>query len=344
MKSKNSFLLLIIITLPLLTNLTFSQVVTTTHFSYVTVSKYEILVSPNNMTDIVNLLEEANKSIYIEAYLLTYQSLANVLASKAKSGVQVYLVLSSNVYGGIPSDENSLVQYLESSGVHVKFVSHFYYVHSKVYVIDNKTIIISTNNPSYYGFTHNLGVAIVIYNSTIATWFSTIILNDYNYYFPSYNYTGLVISPINSYSQLKGLFSYNSPTIYASIEEIYSDSDLTTLLLSHQNKFVVASRTDQNIPTNHDLTAKVVVVGDYVYIGSINLSHTSVYSNRELGIIIMNSTLAKQMESLIMHWYKEANSSSSSGITFSSNDSVYILLLVIIIFLVILLLYVKSRR
>jgi len=344
MKSKSSFLLLIIITLPLLTNLTFSQVVTTTHFSYVTVSKYKILVSPNNMTDIVNLLEEANKSIYLEVYLLTYQNLANVLASKAESGVQVYLVLSSNVYRGIPSDENSLVQYLESSGVHVKFVSNFYYVHSKVYVIDNKTVIISTNNPSYYGFTHDLGVAIVIYNSTIATWFSTIILNDYNCYFPSYNYTGFVISPINSYSQLNGLFSYNSPTIYAGIEEIYSDSDLTTSLFSHQNKFVVASRTDQNIPTLHDLTAKVVVVGDYVYIGSINLSHTSVYSNRELGIIIMNSTLAEQMKSLVMHWYNEANSSSnSSGITFPGNISVYMALLVIIV-LFILLFYIKSRR
>jgi len=343
MKSRSSFLLLIIITLTLLTNLSFSQVVTTTHFSYVTVSKYEVLVSPYNMTDIVNLLEEANKSIYVEVYLLTYQSLANVLASKAKSGVQVYLVLSSNVYGGIPSEENSLVQYLESSGVHVKFVSHFYYVHSKVYVIDNNTVIISTNNPSYYGFTQDLGVAIVIYNSTIATWFSTIILNDYNCYFPNYNYTGLVISPINSYSQLNGLFSYNSPTIYASIEEIYSDSDLTTPLFSHQNKYIVASRTDQNIPTNPDLTSKVVVVGDYVYIGSINLSHTSVYSNRELGIIIMNSTLAEQMKSLIMHWYNEANSSNSGGITFPSNDIVYMALLVIIV-LVTLLFYIKSRR
>jgi len=74
---------------------------------------------------------------------LTYQDLANVLANKSQSGVEVYLVLSGKVYKEIPNNEYSIVQYLNSSGVHVKYLHEFNYVHSKVFVIDNKTVIIN---------------------------------------------------------------------------------------------------------------------------------------------------------------------------------------------------------
>jgi len=340
MQIKTYFLLFLVLNLPFLSILAISEQVLTAHFTYVTVSKYQILVSPYNMTDIVDLLKDAQNAIYIEVYELTYQDIAYVLADKAQSGVDVYLVLSGNVYGGIPSEEYSIVQYLNSSGVHVKFLKGFHYVHSKVFVIDNKTVIISTNNPTYSGLTHDLGVALVIYNSTIATWFSTIILNDYNEYFPNYNYPGLVISPINSYSQLYNLFSYPSSSIYAAFEEVYTDSGLTDALLSHQNVYVIASRTDLNIPTIQGLTAKIAVVGDYVYVGSINLSKSSVNSNRELGIIIMNDTLAKQMKSIIMSWY---GTSTETSTTSTNTFDVYTIIFIIVILILIILL-ARLRR
>lgn len=340
MQIKTYFLLFLALNLPFLSILAISEQVLTAHFTYVTVSKYQVLVSPYNMTDIVKLLKEAKKAIYIEVYILTYQDLADVLASKSQSGVEVYLVLSSRVYNGIPNSEYSIIQYLNSSGVHVKFLHNkFNYVHSKVFVIDNETVIISTNNPTYSGFTRDLGVALVIYNSTIATWFSTIILNDYKEYFPNYDYPGLVISPINSYSQLYNLFSYPSSTIYAAFEEIYTDSGLTNALLSHQKVYVVASRTDLNIPTIQGLTAKITVVDNYVYLGSINLSKSSVDSNRELGIIIMNDTLAKQMRSIIMSWYGTSTESTST----TSKFEVYMIIFIVVLLLLILLL-ARLRR
>ena len=273
-----------------------------TSFTFLTINRYQLFISPYNMTNISLLLQNATKSIYAELYELTYQPLINILANKANQGVSVYIVLSAYAYGGIPSDEESAVQYLESHGAHVKFLSNFYYIHSKVFVINNSTVIISTNNPTYYGFHYDKGVAIAIFNSTIATWFATIILNDYNEYFPYYNYPGLVISPINSFSQLYGLFSYNSSTIYAAFEEIYSDSDLTNVLLSHEHSIIITSRNDVNLQTIYDLTAKVAVIDNYVYIGSINLSHNSLFDNRELGIIIKNNMLAEEMKNVIERW------------------------------------------
>jgi len=284
-------------------------------FTYVTISKYDIFISPYNLTNISFLLENATQSIYAELYELTYQPIINILAEKASEGVQVYIVLSNYTYGGIPYDEESAVSYLENHNVHVKFVSAFMYVHSKVFVIDNNTVIISTNNPTYYGLTQDKGLAIAIFNKTISEWFSTIILNDYRCFFNNYTYPGLIISPVNSYSQLYGLFSYPSSYIYASFEEIYEDSDLTSVLLSHQHSMIVTTRNDVGLPTTNDLTAKIVVNGNYVYIGSINLSHTSLFDNRELGIIIKNTVLASEMIKIIENWSGDTNNTSTSHYT-----------------------------
>ena len=297
----------------------------TPSFTYVTVNKYELFISPYNLTNISLLLQNASESIYAELYELTYQHIINILAEKAEQGLQVYVVLSAYTYDGIPYSEEEAVQYLENHGVHVKFLSNFYYVHSKVFVIDNRTTIISTNNPTYYGLTEDKGLAIAIYNKTISTWFATIILNDYKGYFPAYTYPGLVVSPINSYYQLYGLFSSPSSTIYAAFEEIYSDSGLTNALLSHQKHIIITTRNDVGLPTTYDLTAKVAVVGNYTYIGSINLSNTSLFQNRELGIIIKNDRLAVEIASIIENWsgYTTTNHTSLEHYQTSTNYTTY---------------------
>jgi hypothetical protein len=53
------------------------------------------------------------------------------------------------------------------------------------------------------------------------------------------------------------------------------------------------------------LTAKAIVVGNYVYIGSINLDYTSLHQNRELGIIIENPVIAEEVRGVILQWYSE---------------------------------------
>jgi len=322
--------------------------------SYLQPQKYEILVSPYNTTKILDYLANAKTAIYMEVYVLTYYPLAELLANKAKSGVQVYVVLSRDVYGGIPSSEYNITNFLRENGVNITFLdTKFKYVHSKVYVIDNETTIISNQNPTYSGFFSNLGVTLVIKNSTIARWFASIILNDFHNYFPDYNYPGLVISPINSYSQLKGLLSVNASSIYMAMEGIYNSSGLVNLILSHPQRYIVAARSDiSNVVIKEGLTAKIIVVGDYVYIGSINLSGTSIRENRELGIIIKDPNLANAMKSLILKWYGAVKTNTTTTLpkntatttTSTASSLNYFLILLLIVVIIILLLLVFIRR
>jgi hypothetical protein len=70
----------------------------------------------------------------------------------------------------------------------------------------------------------------------------------------------------------------------------------------------VVARTDADIKaaTDQDLVAKIIVVGPYLYVGSINIGYYSIQRNREVGLLIYNPQLADRLRALILRWYTEA--------------------------------------
>ena len=308
-----------------------------------------VIVGPQNATAIATYISKAQNAVYIEAYALTWRDLAQTLASLAQKGVQVYVVLSGNVYGGVPTTEKQLVQYLQQNGVHVAYNYDFRYVHTKAFVIDNKTVILGSINPTYSGVTNDLGLDVVVENSTLARQIATIILNDYKGVYPSYNYVGIVISPINSYRYLSWLLD-RPGRAYAAVEEIYSSSGLADALMG-KAAVAIARVTDvQGVRTVSDLTAKVIVVGDYVYVGSVNLSGNSINNNRELGLLLHCPSLAKAAVALIYQWAgmttEETTPSSTASSAQPSAQQPDLLYLALIVLLAVLALLAgrRSRR
>jgi phosphatidylserine/phosphatidylglycerophosphate/cardiolipin synthase-like enzyme len=272
-----------------------------------------IIVAPQNSTYILEAVGSARCCVYIEAYELTYQPLVNELADLARHGVSVYVVLSGNVYGGIPEEEYSAVEELTSAGVHVSFNDMYGYVHSKVFVIDNETVILGSINPTYYGFERDLGIDLVIHNASIARVYAGIILSDYyNESVTQVSYPGIVVSPINSAEYLDALL--NQPgALYMAFEELYPSSGFYGLIQQHSDRVVLVGEHSENYYAVSELgavmvpglTAKAIVVGDYVYVGSVNLDYESLHNNRELGIIIENPVIAEEVRSVVLQWYSE---------------------------------------
>ncbi len=301
-----------------------------------------VIVGPQNATAIVSYISKAREAVYIEAYAFTWRDLAQTLASLAQRGVQIYVVLSGNVYGGIPTTEKQLVQYLQQSGVHVAYNYDFRFVHAKAFVIDNKTVILGSINPTYSGVTNDLGLDVVVENSTLARQIAAIILNDYRGVYPSYNYVGIVISPINSYQYLSWLLD-RPGRAYAAVEEIFSSSGLADALMS-KAAVVIARVTDvQGVRTVGDLTAKVIVVGDYVYVGSVNLSGSSINNNRELGLLLHCPSLAEAAIALIYQWAGTTTGKAAPPSSASSAQQLDLLYLALIVLLAVLAL-LASRR
>ncbi|KUO83807.1 MAG: cardiolipin synthase [Thermoproteus sp. CIS_19] len=307
-----------------------------------------VIVGPQNATAILTYISNAQKAVYIEAYALTWRELAQALASLAREGVQVYVVLSGNVYGGVPTTERQLVDYLKNNGVYVAYNYDFKYVHTKTFVVDNRTVIIGSINPTYSGVTSDIGLDVVVQNSTLAQEIATIILNDYRGVYPNYGYLGVVISPVNSYDYLSWLLQQRGKA-YAAVEEIFASSGLADALTS-KAELALARVTDvQGVQTVRDLTAKVIVVGDYVYVGSINLSGNSINNNRELGLLLRCPSLAAAAVRLIGQWAgatatSAAQPPSTTGAQAGAPQLSDVLILIVVILLALVMLSARGRR
>ncbi|MEM1598185.1 MAG: phospholipase D-like domain-containing protein [Pyrobaculum sp.] len=266
-----------------------------------------VLVSPINTTKIIDYVASAKKAVYAEVYVLTYKPLADALVAAAKRGADVYVVLSARVYGGVPQQAKELANYMEQNGVKVKWNNDFPNVHTKLYVIDNQTVIIGNINPTASGFTKNKGVMLVIKNATLARQLAAIILNDYREVYPRYRYAGVLVSPINSQEGLEWILSQPG-TLYIAMEQIYTDSGLVPYIIKYPQYYAVVARTDADINAvvDEEVVAKIIVVGNYTYVGSINVGYYSIQRNREVGLLIENPKLAERLRALILQWYQEA--------------------------------------
>jgi phosphatidylserine/phosphatidylglycerophosphate/cardiolipin synthase-like enzyme len=266
-----------------------------------------VLVSPVNTTKIVDYVKSAKKAVYMEVYVFTYKPLADALVDAARRGVEVYVVLSANVYGGVPQQARDIAKYLEDNGVNVRWNGDFPNVHTKLYVIDNETVIIGNINPTTSGFRSNKGVMLVIRNATLARQLAAIVLNDFHGRYPRYNFPGVLVSPINSQEGLEWILTQKGD-LYVAMEQIYMDSGLVPYILQYPRYFAVVARTDADIKaaTDQDLVAKIIVVGPYLYVGSINIGYYSIQRNREVGLLIYNPQLADCLRALILRWYTEA--------------------------------------
>ncbi|MGC8606742.1 MAG: phospholipase D-like domain-containing protein [Vulcanisaeta sp.] len=314
-------------------------------------NQVSIIISPINSTYILNMISKARCCVYVETYELTYQPLINELANLTQRGIVVYVVLSGNVYGGIPEEEYSAVNELINSGAHVSFNYGYEYVHSKAFVIDNKTVILGSINPTYYGIERDLGIDLVIENSSIAQVFAGIILTDYhNSSITQINYPGIVVSPINSGEYLGDLLSQPG-ILYMAMEELYSSSGMYSLILTHNDRLILVGQHTENEEAVselgavmiNDLTAKAIVIGNYVYVGSINLDYNSLHNNRELGIIIESPQIAQEITTIIQQWYNENKTQNQPAAPQINNTSTQALILLIIIILIIYMLRYTLR-
>jgi len=266
-----------------------------------------VLVSPINTTKIVDYVKAAKKAVYMEVYVFTYRPLADALVDIARRGVEVYVVLSARVYGGVPQQARDIAAYLEQNGVKVVWNNDFPNVHTKLYVIDNETVIIGNINPTRSGFHRNKGVMLVVRNTTLARQLATIILNDFHRRYPRYNFPGVLVSPVNSQEGLEWILTQKGD-LYIAMEQIYMDSGFVPYILQYPKYFAVVARTDADIKAviDQDLVAKIIVVGPYLYVGSINIGYYSIQRNREVGLLIYNPQLADRLRALILQWYVAA--------------------------------------
>jgi len=269
----------------------------------------EVAVTPDaGEQPYLDALNSAQHSIDVEIYLMGYGGILDTLKAKAAAGVHVRIIFDLS-----KMDTNQkYYDMLLAAGAEVKWSSaSFTYQHSKMLVVDGKVAVISTGN-------YSKSYSIDLERNHVATDRDPADLADLVSLFEA-DWTGqpaqmgctrMVISPINSRSRILDLI--NSATQTLTIESMqFADYKVREAVKARVEAgvqvraliadvgFVDANAAAADYLKGLGVTVKwiphlhtkvIVADGARAYLGSENLSQTSLDKNREVGLIVTDAS------------------------------------------------------
>lgn len=133
-------------------------------------TKVTPLFSPKDKiitNNVLPLIQNAKKYVYIPTFIITHDELANELINAKKRGVDVKLIIdATNVYS-----RKSKIKELRSAGVPVKVENYAGKMHSKSIIIDDEYIVASSMNFTNSGENKNDENVLIIENKTLARYY-----------------------------------------------------------------------------------------------------------------------------------------------------------------------------
>ena len=283
----------------------------------------QVFVEPDaRETPILNAINNAQKSVWLEMYLMTDQNVISALENAAKRGLDVRVMLDPHPYGG--GTPTATINALTAAGAKAQTSNPtFTYTHEKGMVIDGTTAFIMTSNFTLSAISTGKNREYDIIDSTPQDVQGTIdIFNaDWNRTTESVTNPNLVISPDNSRNDFVTFINNAKSTLIIEAEEM-QDSTVEQALASAAQRGVnvqvilpapQSGSTDSNAAgiavikaggaqVKEDsqlyMHAKMMVAdGTNAYVGSINISSNSFDNNRELGVLFTNTNVISTLNS-----------------------------------------------
>jgi phosphatidylserine/phosphatidylglycerophosphate/cardiolipin synthase-like enzyme len=268
---------------------------------------------------LTRLIDRAQDHIFVEAYILTDARIEHALERAAAQGVKVYVLLERHPFGLETLPPRTAAQ-LRAAGIFLRWSSpRFRYTHAKLMVLDDRVAIISTANFSRAGFSADRDIVLFDTDSVDVRAASEIFRADWNGVDPSFADPRLVVAPTSARRQLMELCSRATRSLDIYSEEL-NDPGVERLLWSRAGRGVrvhvllpagtrtaalagLRHRVGIRTLANPYIHAKVIVAdGRLAFVGSENLSSTSLDRNREVGLFIRGKTVAELSKVFARDW------------------------------------------
>lgn len=249
------------------------------------------------------LIDGAQSSLDVQMYLFTVDSLADKLVAAHKRGVTVRVLLDPDHDGN-----TNVTPALTAGGVNWKKAPSLYtYSHAKYLIVDKAQAVIMSMNWNFDAMRTERNYGLVdrdiediadlqsIFDAdwTLATGGKPVAAN--------LACTRLIVSPTNSKQRL--LEHINSATTNLDVEVMYiSETSIRDAIAAAKNRgvtvrIIVNEPTDESIvylknlgipikkPAPFYLHAKLIIADSVAFVGSENMSFTSLAKNREVGAL-----------------------------------------------------------
>lgn len=288
----------------------------------------QVFVEPDaGESPVVDAIESAKKSVWMEMYILSDSKVINALEDAASHGVDVRVMLEPHPFGASPPTRT--MDELRAAGVKVEDSDPSYTLtHEKSMVIDSTTAFITTSNFSRAGLGgysssssyNDRDYGIIDTNSQDVQTVAAIFQADWNRSSVQINDPNLVVSPINSRNDLTSLLNSAKSSISIESEEM-NDSNIEQVLTNAAHRgvkveVILPSGSSNNtgisaikpggVQVREDtqlyMHAKLIIIdGQKVFVGSENFSAQSLDQNRELGIIIADQSALQTLQQTFQH-------------------------------------------
>jgi cardiolipin synthase len=255
---------------------------------------------------ILDELDSARTSIDLYVYLLPSEEILAALERAHDRDVTVRVILEKDPFGGGNSNQDSFDR-LDAIGISVRWApDRFQFSHIKMFVVDGTTAVIMTLNLSYSALNLNREFAVITTEAGDVTEARSLFAADWANEAITLN-SPLVVSPDTSRAVLTDLIE-NASSSVAIYAEVVRDREVRTALIDAANRGVTVRVLVPESPSPDDATiyrelqrggvqirlladvyshAKAIVVdGTTAFVGSQNLTATSLDDNRELGIVL----------------------------------------------------------
>jgi cardiolipin synthase len=249
-------------------------------------------------------IDAARRSIVLEVYIVTDEVILDALERAQQRGVAVRVILEEHPFGG-DGRQPEIFARLQEAGIAVRWGNPlFRFTHIKMMVVDDEVAVIMNQNLTASAFTTNRDFGVITEDPDAVRAAAAIFEADWTRG-PEPDPDPLVVSPTNAREELLGLIqgAEQSLDLYA---EVLRDPELLKALADAEARGVAvrvvvspsadfgaerealaAAGVEVRLLSDLYVHAKVIIAdGQRAYLGSQNLSATSLDLNRELGIIV----------------------------------------------------------
>lgn len=294
----------------------------------------QIFVEPSaGETPVTQLIRGAQKSVWVEVYLLTDRTVTYALEDAAQRGVDVRVLLEPNPYGSGATTPAQTLSQLQAAGVHAQASNPaFHYTHEKAIIIDSATLLVMTANLTKSGlggssYAQNREYGVVDTTAEDVREAAAIFQADWQRVTPTLSDPHLVVSPVNARARLTAFIAAAHTSLIIQDEEMY-DPQIEAALVAAAQRGVnvqielppptgsssggdVARLTQGGVHVRYVATvyihAKMMVAdGALAFVGSENFSANSLDDNRELGLLIADSGAIAMLTTTFQHDWSTA--------------------------------------
>jgi cardiolipin synthase len=268
-----------------------------------------VIVEPDAGPDaVLSLFATARRSLWMEMYLLTDDSVMDVLLARARAGVDVRVILEPHPYQADGANDAAFAR-LGSAGALVAWASpRFALTHAKFAVVDGARLAVLTLNLTRAGLAANRELAVVDDDARDVAAAAAIVSSDLTGVGQAPVASGRVLaSPTGTRPALAAALARATRVVGVETEELSDVAIVAALVAARARGCAVSvalpaadpsSATTAAVarlaaggvtvrlvdtPTIH---AKAVIADGWLYVGSANLTTASLDANRELGLAL----------------------------------------------------------